>query len=113
MTDHGYTLQSKQIAVIVLPEEGGRIASLKSIPTGLEFLTQTERQGSWPMVGLDTPFRSGACAGIEECLPTVGPCGPGAIAQAANLGAAIARSHAAVWFQLAKMRVTTDSNDSA
>jgi galactose mutarotase-like enzyme len=42
----------------------------------LEFLTQSQRNGRYPQAGLDTRFQDGSCAGIEECLPTVGPSGP-------------------------------------
>lgn len=42
----------------------------------MEFLTQSQRRGSYPQPGFNAAFRDGPCAGIEECLPTVGPCGP-------------------------------------
>ena len=73
--DSGYTLRSEKLEVLVLPREGGRVASLRSRSSGLEFLTQSHRQGPYPLKGFDTPFQAGPCAGIEECLPTVGPCG--------------------------------------
>jgi galactose mutarotase-like enzyme len=44
--------------------------------SGLEFLTQSRRTGEYPKPGLDARFQNGPCAGIEECLPTVGPSGP-------------------------------------
>ncbi|CAN5462601.1 hypothetical protein BH10ACI4_BH10ACI4_21650 [soil metagenome] len=74
-SDSSYTLQSEELVVEVLPNEGGRIASLKSRSSGLEFLTQSHRSGAYPLPGLETPFTAGPCAGIEECLPTVGACG--------------------------------------
>lgn len=77
MTTSGrYSLQNGELSVEVLPDEGGRISSLKSLRSGMEFLTQSQRGGSYPQPGLDAEFRDGPCAGIEECLPTVGPCGP-------------------------------------
>jgi galactose mutarotase-like enzyme len=42
----------------------------------MEFLTQSRRSGRYPKAGLDSRFQDGPCAGIEECLPTVGPSGP-------------------------------------
>lgn len=75
LADSGYTLRSEELEVHVLPREGSRIASLRSRSSGLEFLTQSHRQGPYPSQGLDTPFQAGSCAGIEECLPSVGPCG--------------------------------------
>lgn len=42
----------------------------------MEFLTQSRRHGSYPRPSFYAAFRDGPCAGIEECLPTVGACGP-------------------------------------
>jgi galactose mutarotase-like enzyme len=68
------TLLTDEIAVTVVSWEGGRIASLRSLQSGLEFLTQA-RPGR-PVIepGLEASFQRGPCAGVEECLPTVGPC---------------------------------------
>lgn len=71
-----YCLQNSVLSVEVIPAEGGRISSLRSMSSGLEFLTRSERVGPYPEAGMNTRFRDGSCAGIEECLPTVGPSGP-------------------------------------
>jgi galactose mutarotase-like enzyme len=77
MVDAGICfLKNFELSVEVLPAEGGRISSLKSLHSGMEFLTQSRRGGRYPKAGLDTRFQDGPCAGIEECLPTVGPSGP-------------------------------------
>jgi galactose mutarotase-like enzyme len=77
MVDTGICfLKNSELSVEVLPAEGGRISSLKSLHTGTEFLTQSRRAGEYPKAGLDTRFQDGPCAGIEECLPTVGQSGP-------------------------------------
>ena len=68
-------LKNSELSVEVLPAEGGRISSLKSLHSGMEFLTQSRRRGQYPQSGLETRFQDGPCAGIEECLPTVGPSG--------------------------------------
>jgi galactose mutarotase-like enzyme len=67
------TLKTDDIAVTVVPQEGGRLSSLRSLRSGLEFLTQA-RPGR-PVIepGLEASFQRGPCAGAEECLPTVGP----------------------------------------
>ncbi len=70
------SLKNSELSVEVLPAEGGRISSLKSLHSGMEFLTQSRRSGPYPQSGLDARFQNGPCAGIEECLPTVGPSGP-------------------------------------
>lgn len=67
-------LQNANLSVTVRPCEGGRVSSLRSLHTDLEFLTQPRR--SWSLGAepprMDASFRNGPCAGIEECLPTVG-----------------------------------------
>ena len=68
------TLRSDDIEVTVVPQEGGRISSLHSIQSGLEFLTQAQPGRPAIEPGLKASFQRGPCAGAEECLPTVGPC---------------------------------------
>lgn len=70
-----YSLQNAALSVEILPDEGGRISSLKSLCSGMEFLTQSQRGGSYFQPGFHAAFQDGPCAGIEECLPTVGACG--------------------------------------
>jgi galactose mutarotase-like enzyme len=67
------TLQSDDLAVVIIPSEGGRIASIRS-QSGVEFLTQSRPDRSPIKPGLERLFQNGPCAGAEECLPTVGPC---------------------------------------
>jgi len=74
--DRVCVLKNSELSVQVVPAEGGRIASLKSLHSGMEFLTQSRRRGQYPQSGFDARFQDGPCAGIEECLPTVGPSGP-------------------------------------
>jgi len=70
-----YILQNSELSVTVTPEEGGRVASLVSRHSGLEFLTQSQTNREFAPLDLNAPFQNGPCAGIEECLPTIGPCG--------------------------------------
>ena len=65
-------LANEELAVEVVPAEGGRIASLRSLRSGLEFLTQARAGRAAVKPGLKTEFATGPCAGAEECLPTVG-----------------------------------------
>jgi galactose mutarotase-like enzyme len=67
-------LRSAEIEVTVVPREGGRISSLRSIQSGLEFLTQVRPDRTAVEPGLEASFQRGPCAGAEECLPTVGAC---------------------------------------
>jgi len=71
-----YSLANSEVSVEIIPAEGGRISSLRSLHSGVEFLTESRRRRPYPQAGLDTRFQDGSCAGIEECLPTVGPSGP-------------------------------------
>jgi galactose mutarotase-like enzyme len=65
-------LKSSELSVQVVPAEGGRISSLKSLHSGMEFLTLSRRRGQYPQSGFEARVQDGPCAGIEECLPTVG-----------------------------------------
>lgn len=62
------------IQVLVDPDLGGRIASLRSVSSGLEFLVQSSRTPQLCAPSRNANFADGACAGIEECLPTVAAC---------------------------------------
>jgi galactose mutarotase-like enzyme len=73
-TSRNYSLQSEELALEIRPDEGGRIASVKSRISGLEFLAQSQRSSPSDPPGMDAVFRNGPCAGIEECLPTIAPC---------------------------------------
>src|ERR1700742_1221671 len=70
-----YILKNTELAVSIIPDEGGRVASLVSQRSGLEFLTQSQVDRKPLPLGPEVPFQEGPCAGIEECLPTIGPCG--------------------------------------
>jgi len=74
----GITLHNDQMRVRILPEEGGRITSFFDAQSGVEFLLQPSgaycgRQSH----NLWDCFENSACAGIDDCLPSIGPCGPG------------------------------------
>lgn len=71
-----YSLRNSELSVEIIPGEGGRVSSLKSLHSNLEYLTQSRRGRRFPQAGFDARFQDGYCAGIEECLPTVGPSCP-------------------------------------
>ena len=70
------SLRNSELSVEIIPEEGGRVSSLRSLHADLEFLTQSRRGRRFPQAGFETRFQDGYCAGIEECLPTIGPSCP-------------------------------------
>ena len=76
MAQHPLYLQNSSLAVTVLPSEGGRVASLRSLNSDVEFLTQSHRVERTVQAGMAARFQDGPCAGIEECLPTIGVSGP-------------------------------------
>ncbi len=67
-------LANTELEVEVVPAEGGRIASIRSRSSGVEFLTQAHEGRTPSPPGLQADFSRGPCAGAEECLPTVGAC---------------------------------------
>ena len=67
-------LQNESLRALIAPAEGGRIVSLVSLQSGVEFLLQSEREFVPVQPGREASFRQGACAGFEECLPTVSKC---------------------------------------
>ena len=71
-----YVLTNSELCVEFVPAEGGRISSLMSLRSGVEFLTHSRRRGQCIEAGFNARFQDGFCAGIEECLPTVGFSGP-------------------------------------
>jgi len=73
----GILLHHGHLHVLVMPGEGGRIASLLDTRSGVEFLFQPPAPyyRSTPL-DLWAPYESSACAGIDDCLPTVSVSGP-------------------------------------
>jgi len=77
LSTSGITLRNERLRVHVLPEEGGRITSFFDVRSRIEFLLQpSEPYGQpGPLDPWDC-FENSACAGIDDCLPSVGACGP-------------------------------------
>jgi hypothetical protein len=71
------TLENDSLRVRVLPESGGNITSFFDTKSEVEFLLQPSQSyrcqqplGPWDR------FENSACAGIDDCLPSVGACDP-------------------------------------
>jgi galactose mutarotase-like enzyme len=77
LSTSGITLHNDRLRVHILPEEGGRITSFFDMRSRIEFLLQpSEPYGQpGPLDPWDC-FENSACAGIDDCLPSVGACGP-------------------------------------
>jgi galactose mutarotase-like enzyme len=69
-----YALENDALRVVVLPELGGKIISLRSLRTGREWLWRNPHLPLWrPPADVDNfgPYDSG---GWDEIFPTVNPC---------------------------------------
>jgi galactose mutarotase-like enzyme len=77
LSTSGVTLHNDRMRVHVLPEEGGRLTSVFDMKSKVEFLLQPSDSYCRPK-SLDPwdRFEKSACAGIDDCLPSVGACGP-------------------------------------
>lgn len=64
-------LQNEKLHVDVLPDNGGRVASICCRRTGTEFLLGGSRYGMTAAFSEDAPFEESDCAGWDECLPTI------------------------------------------
>ena len=61
---------------MVLPQNGGKVASIKCIRTGTEFLLPGSQYDKVAEYGSQALFEVSDCAGWDECLPTVSLSGP-------------------------------------
>ena len=74
----GFELASERLAIVVLPDFGGRVASLVDRAIGREWLVQG-RPPSRDVTDDGADYDADVAWGWDECLPTVAPCpDPGA-----------------------------------
>lgn len=68
------TLNNGQIEIVIRPEEGGKIVSLKLLDSanGREFLSRSGKPYADRVYGM--PFNDTEVDGFDECFPTVGHC---------------------------------------
>ena len=87
-----HSLASDTLSVAVAPELGGRIVSIRHLPTSREWLDGWEPAESRRLHHPADPanFETGPGAGADECLPTVLPCDAGGISH---------NDHGEVWNQ--------------
>lgn len=66
-----YVLENSLLRVVIIPDYGGRITSLRSLRTGQEFILPSLRE---PLGDSATMlFSEGHIGGFDECLPSVSP----------------------------------------
>lgn len=82
------SLRSDLLAVEIWPERGARIASLRDLARGHEWMDRPPP--AHPLIAnwVGDDFRSSPLVGADECFPTVG---------AARIGASIIPDHGEVW----------------
>jgi len=96
-------LQSASLRVDVLPDNGGRVASIHCISTGTEFLLDGSHYDAQAQFTANDAFEESDCAGMDECLPTVSVCGP-------ETAGGSAPDHGDLWRH--RWRVESKSEDS-
>ncbi|MEI6388519.1 MAG: hypothetical protein WCQ50_18040 [Spirochaetota bacterium] len=63
-------IESEALAAVVIPEHGAKLASLRSLSSGREFLFQ--RPGvKYRRSSYDSDYLAGECSGFDEVCPTV------------------------------------------
>jgi galactose mutarotase-like enzyme len=69
-----YTLSNSKLQIAVVPELGAKIISLKNLQTGREWLWHPRDELTLFRNHPGDDFSQSPLAGIDECLPTIGPC---------------------------------------
>ncbi|BFM13183.1 hypothetical protein R50072_33360 [Simiduia litorea] len=69
-----FTLTNDRMSVTVIPSLGGKIISLQSRQTGVEWLWRNEALPYRPACYGDNYVRAHDTGGIDECVPTVDTC---------------------------------------
>src|SRR5690606_36107320 len=67
-------LRSESVEVVVLPEIGAKVYSLKNLRSGREWMWRPPEGEHFRQVSLGTPFEESSLVGADECLPTIGEC---------------------------------------
>ena len=63
-------LENQALQVLVLPERGGKLASLRHLPSGAELLAQPTHGSPELLPGM--PFEKGDAAGFDDVFPSMG-----------------------------------------
>ena len=69
-----HVLHSDRIEVEVVPELGGKVIGLRDRARGREWLWSAKPDAPLFRNQPGDPFDTGTLCGLDECLPTVGPC---------------------------------------
>ena len=69
-----HVLRNEQVELVVVPELGARIISLKNLRSGREWMWHPPGGLKLFRNRAGDDFASGPLAGMDECLPTIAPC---------------------------------------
>lgn len=65
-------LTTEKYAVLMLPDEGGKMASFRDRNTGKEYLVQNPSESYLPL-GLEGEYEFCECSGFDDMFPTIDP----------------------------------------
>ena len=65
-------LRSDQVEVVVLPELGAKVLSLRNLRSGREWMWSPPEGAVFRALPLGSPFEESSLVGGDECLPTIG-----------------------------------------
>jgi hypothetical protein len=84
-------LRSESLEIVVLPEIGAKVYSLKNLRSGREWMWSPPEGATFRQLPLGTPFEESSLVGADECLPTIGEC---------NWRGRSIPSHGEAWFSV-------------
>jgi hypothetical protein len=67
-------LRSESLEIVVLPEIGAKVYSLKNLRSGRQWMWSPPEGAVFRQVPLGTPFEESSLVGADECLPTIFEC---------------------------------------
>lgn len=67
-----FELTTKTVRAVVIPEQGGKVASLQGVKNGKGYLVQNPSERFLRM-GLQDDFEQRECAGFDDMFPTIDP----------------------------------------
>jgi galactose mutarotase-like enzyme len=67
-------LRSAQVEVVILPSLGAKVAHLRDLNSGREWMWRPPEGAIYRQLPVGTDFRESSRVGADECFPTIGPC---------------------------------------
>jgi galactose mutarotase-like enzyme len=69
-----FGLRNDRVELAVMPELGAKVAGLRNLRSGREWMWTPPQGAHFRAVPTGTPFDQSSLVGADECLPTIGPC---------------------------------------